>query len=137
VEEREGYMKNIISSLIVLLLVGCATDRASVGFVPVCRHTAVMCSTVIQDVIQNADVDIAFGPIIYADGTESKTLTHALARVFVEGRWRWIVFENGVCQLRDKQDIAFNPKQSMHPKEYLDRIYNKGMWHKVSVGLDR
>ncbi|HOG18616.1 MAG: hypothetical protein A4E73_01643 [Syntrophaceae bacterium PtaU1.Bin231] len=79
---------------IFLLAGGCST-----GLQPVCRHTSLMCALVMQE--RYRDVRISFGPAMNANGESDPLVSHAQAKVLVDGKWTWVNYAGGACQLTD------------------------------------
>jgi len=57
------------------------------------------------------DVQVAFGPVIGANGEVDPLVSHAQTRVLVDGKWTWVNYTGGACQLTDIkenfQDLNF------------------------------
>ncbi len=49
-------------------------------------------------------VEVAFGPVINANRETDPLVTHAQTRVKVEGKWMWVNYSGGICQLTNNQE---------------------------------
>jgi len=84
-----------------VLIAGCGA-----GLQPVCRHTALMCALVMQE--KYPTVEVAFGPVINANREADPFYTHAQTRVLVNGKWVWVTYAAGICQLTDTKERFFD-----------------------------
>ncbi len=85
----------------IILTAGCST-----GLQPVCRHTALMCALVMQE--KYDAVEVAFGPVINANREADPLITHAQTRVMVDGKWMWVNYVGGACELTNYQEKFFD-----------------------------
>ena len=108
---------------IVVLTLGCAS-----GLQPVCRHTSLMCALVMQE--KYRDVQVAFGPVIGANGEVDPLVSHAQTRVLVDGKWTWVNYTGGACQLTDIkenfQDLNF----------YSAEMFYAWLWKSPAAATD-
>lgn len=107
-------MKELIALMVLLPFTGGCSPA---GQKPVCRHTSALAAVVAQDTCRGeACTQICYGKI-----GETR---HAQARVFRDGRWRWLHVEEGyvltgLSVLEGEKDPGFRVKRCIPAANYI------------------
>lgn len=105
-------MKKLII-IAIFLLTGCA--HTDIVLKPVCRHNAVYCAVVVEDIL-DIPTRIAQASSIYPKGYH-----HAQAQAFYEGRWQWIKLGVTMVIVNDVKDSGWNAAKSWGPAYYFTK----------------